>query len=64
MAGDRTTRVERWVWILIYGGLGTLVLGLAVEDLNFPLGWSMVCGGAAVAIAGVVLIYVRSRMKS
>jgi hypothetical protein len=63
MAGAAATRVERWVWILIYGGLLVLVFGLAVEDLNFPLGWSMVSAGALAVIAGVVLIFVRSRMK-
>jgi hypothetical protein len=58
------TRVERWVWILIYGGLLVLALGLSVEDFNFVLGWSLVTGGSGMAMAGVVLIFIRSRMKT
>ena len=64
MSDKNIARVERWVWILLYGGLLTLCLGLKVEDSNFALGWSMVTGGGAVAAAGVFLIYLRSRMKS
>ncbi|HSW04747.1 hypothetical protein [Aquabacterium sp.] len=64
MSSADTDRIERWVWILIYGGLLVLVLGVAVEDLNFALGWSMVTGGGGAAVAGVVLIFIRSRMKA
>ena len=63
MSDKNIARVERWVWILLYGGLLTLVFGLVVEDRDFALGWSMVTGGGAAAAAGIVLIYVRSRMK-
>ena len=56
--------VERWVWILLYGGLLALCVGLAVEDIDSGLGWTMVTGGGATAAAGVFLIYLRSRMKS
>ena len=63
MSDNSIARVERWVWILLYGGLLTLVFGLVVEDRDFALGWSMVTGGGAAAAAGIVLIYVRSRMK-
>lgn len=55
--------VERWVWILIYGGLLALVLGLVVERRDFALGWTLVSGGGAVAVAGVLLIFLRSRMR-
>jgi len=55
--------VERWIWILLYGGLLTLCFGLAVEDRDAALGWSLVTGGGVVAAAGILLIYVRSRMK-
>ena len=56
-------RVESWVWLLIYGGMGLLGLGLSVQRTNAPLGWGMVVVGGVVATVGVVLIWVRSRMK-
>ena len=64
MSDKNIARVERWIWVLLYGGLLTLVFGLVVEDRDFALGWSMVTGGSAVAAAGIFLIYLRSRMKS
>ncbi len=58
----RAKTVEQLAWILIYGGLGGLVVGTFVRDMNPPLGWLMVSVGALVAVAGGLLIYVRSRM--
>lgn len=55
--------VERLVWILAYGGLLTLVLGLAVQRQDDALGWSLVVAGGIVALAGFALIPVRARMK-
>ncbi|MCY1167322.1 hypothetical protein [Polaromonas sp.] len=57
-------RLQALIWILIYGGLLTLVLGLSVQRTSDPIGWSMVVGGALVAALGVVLIYVRSKLKT
>ena len=54
--------IDRLVWTLIYGGLFALVLGLAVLSRNAGTGWSLVAVGAVLAIAGVVLIGVRSRL--
>lgn len=56
--------VERLVWILAYGGLLTLVLGLAVQRQDDALGWSLVVVGGIVALAGFALIPVRARMKA
>jgi vacuolar-type H+-ATPase subunit I/STV1 len=57
-------RLQQLIWILIYGGLLTLVLGLSVQRMDAALGWSMVVGGGVVAAIGFVLIYVRSRLTS
>lgn len=57
-------RIEAWVWVLIYGGMIVGALGLSVRRSNPTLGWSMVAGGAIVAVLGVMLIVVRSRMKA
>ena len=61
---SKIATVERWIWILLYGGLLTLCLGLAVEGRDSALGWSLVTGGGAAAAAGLFLIYLRSRMNA
>lgn len=55
-------RLQKLIWVLIYGGLLTLVLGLSVQRTHDPLGWSMVVVGGIVAAIGFSLIYVRSRL--
>ena len=55
-------RLQQLIWVLIYGGLLALVLGLSAQRSNDALGWSMVCVGGLVALFGFVLIYVRSRL--
>jgi membrane protein implicated in regulation of membrane protease activity len=55
--------LEKWIWILIYGGLFLLILGIATGRADEVLGWSMAVPGVALAVVGVVLIYVRSRLK-
>lgn len=60
----KTSTVETLVWVLIYGGLLTLGLGLAVQRTNDALGWGIAVAGGIVAALGVVLIVVRSRMKN
>ncbi len=63
-AGDRfVARLQALIWVLIYGGLLTLVLGLSVQRTDDTLGWSLVVSGGVVAVIGFVLIYVRSRIK-
>ncbi len=55
--------VETLAWVLIYGGLLALMLGIFVGRAHVPLGWTLIAGGGIVAVAGAVLIVVRSRMK-
>ena len=57
-------RLQALIWVFIYGGLLTLVLGLSMERTDDATGWSMVVGGGGFALLGVVLIYVRSRLKA
>jgi hypothetical protein len=63
MASARAlARVERLIWTLVYGGIFAVILGVASGGAHRVAGWSLgVLGGAAVA-AGVILIWVRSRM--
>ena len=56
-------RLQNLIWILIYAGLLTLVLGLFTERSDDTLGWSMVIMGGLVAAVGVVLIFVRARLQ-
>ena len=58
----RPGTAERWAWILLYGGLLTLVLGLAVRAFDSALGTVMGIGGAIIAASGAALVVVRSRM--
>ena len=57
-------RVEFWAWVLIYGGLGLVGLGLAVQRSDASLGWSITAVGGAIAAVGVALVWLRSRMKN
>jgi hypothetical protein len=56
-------RVEQWVWVLVYGGLLCMSLGWFVTPAQGPWGELMVSGGVVAALAGVVLIVIRSKMK-
>ena len=63
VSNKAVARLQALIWILIYGGLLTLVLGLSVQRLDDAIGWSMVVLGGIVAAAGAVLVYVRSRLN-
>ncbi len=63
-------RVQNAVWLLIYVGLLTLITGYAMGQIgktHGAPGWAtadtlMLLGSLGVAL-GVLLIYIRSRMK-
>ncbi len=57
-------RVERMAWVLIYGGLFIVIIGIITRNIHLITGWSLgVLGGIAVA-AGMLLIWMRSRMTA
>ena len=65
MASARTLqRLHKIIWALIYGGLLTLVLGIATARTDASTGWVLMVGGGVVAAVGVVLIAVRARLKA
>ena len=57
-------RLHTIIWVLVYGGLLILVLGLSVQRSDDDLGWSMVAAGLVVALLGFALVFVRARMKA
>jgi hypothetical protein len=54
-------KLETAIWMLIFGGLVLLGLGLAVQPNDTGLGWGMIVAGAVVTAIGVLLIVVRAR---
>jgi membrane protein implicated in regulation of membrane protease activity len=55
--------LEKWIWILIFGGFLMVIFGIATGRADEAFGWSFAVPGALLAVVGVVLIYVRSRYK-
>ena len=58
-----TQRIGTLIWVLIYGGLLSAGLGIALERGGQGFGWGVAIGGATAALAGMVLIWIRSRMS-
>lgn len=59
----RLARLETLIWTLIYGGLLSTLVGYFMQrdgDADGP--WLMGVGGVVAAV-GVVLIFVRSRLR-
>jgi hypothetical protein len=54
-------RLEVLIWVLIYGGLLAVCLGLFVQRGSAALGLAIIGGGGATSAVGVFLIWVRSR---
>ena len=59
----KTSTVDNLIWILIYGGLLGVGLGLYVQRSDDGLGTTVLAIGGVIAALGFALIYVRSRMK-
>ncbi len=56
-------RLETLIWVLIYGGLLTLVIGGFMARDQDGAGLGMMVVGGLLALVGVGLIYVRSRLR-
>jgi len=59
----KTSTLDTLIWVLIYGGLLSVGLGLSVGRSDDALGWTIVSGGGITAAVGVLLVFVRARMK-
>lgn len=63
MGTPRTAaRIDAIIWVAIYGGFFTAVLGIATYAAQPAAAWSMIGVGAIAVVAGVVLVWVRSRI--
>ena len=58
----RPARLEALIWALIYGGLIVAVVGIALERNGAGYGRGIVAAGALAVAAGIVLVWVRSRL--
>jgi hypothetical protein len=57
-----TRRIGTLIWVLIYGGLFGVGLGIALERLGDSYGWTVIGAGMVAIAVGCVLVWVRSRM--
>ncbi len=56
-------RIQLLIWVAIYGGLLSIVLATFVGRNDETVAWWMTAGGGVFVATGVILIYVRSRLK-
>jgi hypothetical protein len=54
-------RLDLIIWTLIYGGLVLVAVGASLRGPAPGLALGVMIAGAVVALAGVVLVWVRSR---
>ena len=59
----KPAKLEVWIWVLIYGGLFAVGVGVFVlRGGGLGLGWTLVALGTAATLAGAALVAVRARM--
>jgi hypothetical protein len=60
---ENLDKLGKLIWVLIYGGLLTLILSVVVHRTDSALGLAIGIPAALCAGLGFFLIYVRSRVK-
>jgi apolipoprotein N-acyltransferase len=55
-------KLETWTWVLIYGGLLSLCLGVFVLMRGGLLGWPLVVLGVLAVALGALFIVLRARI--
>ena len=60
----KMARLHKIIWMLIFGGLLTVILGTFVGKTDDSVGWIMVLVGGVLTVIGAVLIYVRSKLTA
>lgn len=59
----KLSTLDALVWVLIYGGMLGIALGLALRRSIDTLGWGLVGVGGAMTAVGAALVVVRSRRR-
>ncbi len=59
----RLARLEKLIWTLIYGGLLAALVGYFMQRDGDVAGLWLTGAGIGVAVLGVILIFVRSRLR-
>ena len=57
-----TQRLGTLIWVLIFGGLFVLGIGIALDRAGQSFSWIFLAAGPLAIVVGCVLIWVRSRM--
>ena len=52
---------DKLTWVLIFGGIFSITLGLSLLQSGGALGWVFAAAGAVAVAVGVVMIFARSR---
>ncbi len=60
-ASAEKSKLDGWIWRLIFAGIFVTGLGFAVERQGEPLGWAIVGIGVGSIVVGIALIFVRAR---
>jgi hypothetical protein len=56
-------RLDVAVWTLVFGGLLVVALGVALARGGAGYGWAVAVAGALGVVAGVVALWLRSRLR-
>ena len=56
-------RLDAIVWTFVFGGLLVVGVGIALQRNGVGYGWGVAVAGALVVAAGVVLLWLRSRIR-
>lgn len=59
----RLLRMERWTWVLIYGGLLSIVLSTFIDKIQGQGASLFLVGGALAVAVGVVMVVLRSKLR-
>jgi hypothetical protein len=57
-----TQGIGTLIWVLIFGGLFVVGIGIALERSGESYGWNVIAAGALAIVVGCVLVWVRSRI--
>jgi membrane protein DedA with SNARE-associated domain len=58
------TRIDAWIWVVVYGGLIVLGVGLTMQRSDDAFGWVIAMFGALLIAVGALLVWIRSRIKT